>query len=180
MGKTQDEFAKLIGENLSNLKTYENTSVKPKVHIRKRIAAMAGVSVADLLHKDLTEDDIHLMGEKDEKDKRHENAPSNSLQPDSATQTPEVRNYASLMEERLKELKEDKEWLKRNFEFSLTGLVVGQRSILAHVETILEKDNERDAAGNTMKEKDLKDDVNRRIAEKMVVGAKKDIQANTG
>lgn len=111
---------------------------------------------------------------------KHDNAPSNSLQPDSATQTPEVRNYASLMEERLKELKEDKEWLKRNFEFSLTGLVVGQRSILAHVETILEKDNERDAAGNTMKEKDLKDDVNRRIAEKMVVGAKKDIQANTG
>lgn len=67
LGKTQTEFAKMVGENLSNLKTYENTSIKPKVHIRKRIASMAGVSVADLLHKDLTEDDITLKDEKDEK-----------------------------------------------------------------------------------------------------------------
>lgn len=67
LGKTQPEFAKLIGLKLSNLKTYENTSVRPKVHIRKRIAAIAGVSVADLLQKDLTENDITLKDEKDEK-----------------------------------------------------------------------------------------------------------------
>lgn len=67
MNKTQPEFADIIGENVSNLKTYERTEVLPKVHIRKRIAEIAGVSVRDLLEKDLSEKDIKLKVEKDEK-----------------------------------------------------------------------------------------------------------------
>lgn len=66
-GKTQPEFAKIIGENLSNLKTYENTSTKPKLHVQKRIAEIAGVTVKDLREKDLSEKDIKLKDEKDEK-----------------------------------------------------------------------------------------------------------------
>lgn len=79
--------------------------------------------------------------------------------------------YVALMEERIKELKEDKEWLKRNFEFSLAGLAVGNKSILAHLSTILDKDNEREAAGNKSKEARLKEDSDRRIGEKMKVAA---------
>lgn len=65
-GKTQPEFAKIIGENVSNLKTYERTGTLPKLHIRMRIADIAGVSVDDLLKKGLTEKDIKLK--KDEND----------------------------------------------------------------------------------------------------------------
>lgn len=72
-----------------------------------------------------------------------------------------------IMRERLHDLKEDKEWLKRQFESSLTGLVVGQKSILAHVATILEKDDEREAAGNRRKEQSLKDDTGKRIVDKI-------------
>lgn len=72
-----------------------------------------------------------------------------------------------IMRERIQDLKQDKEWLKKNLEFSLTGLAVGQKSILAHVSTILEKDDERDAAGNKKKEQTLKDDTGRRIGDKL-------------
>lgn len=67
MNKTQPEFAHLIGENVSNLKTYERTGILPKVHIRKRIAEIAGVSVKDLIEKDLSESDVKLKVEKDDK-----------------------------------------------------------------------------------------------------------------
>lgn len=74
----------------------------------------------------------------------------------------------ALMRERLDDLKQDKEWLKKQMESSLLGLVIGQKSILAHVATILEKDDERDAAGNKKKEQHLKDDSGRRIGEKLL------------
>lgn len=82
--------------------------------------------------------------------------------------------YFALMEERLADLKVDKEWLKRQIEFSLAGLIVGQKSVLAHVSTILEKDNERDAGGDKKKEKKLKDDSDKRIVEKIVGHTQKD------
>lgn len=72
-----------------------------------------------------------------------------------------------IMRERIKELKEDRERLWRNLETSLTGLVIGQKSILAHVATILEKDDERDSAGNKRKEQALKDETGKRIVDKI-------------
>ena len=45
--KTQPEFAEIIGTNLSNLKTYETTNVKPKGNILARVADIASISVED-------------------------------------------------------------------------------------------------------------------------------------
>lgn len=78
-----------------------------------------------------------------------------------------MRDRLKDMHERVRELKEDKEWLKKNLEFSLTALMVGNKSILAHVATILEKDDEREAGGNKKKEQALKDDSGRRIGDKL-------------
>lgn len=72
-----------------------------------------------------------------------------------------------IMRDRIKELKEDRERLWKNLEFSLAGLHLGQKSILAHVSTILEKDDERDSAGNKRKEQSLKDETGKRIADKI-------------
>lgn len=72
-----------------------------------------------------------------------------------------------IMRERIKELKEDRERLWRNLETSLTGLTIGQKSILAHVAVILEKDDERDSAGNKRKEQALKDETGKRIVDKI-------------
>lgn len=83
-----------------------------------------------------------------------------------------------IMRERIKELKEDKDYLKRNLEFSLTGLAIGQKSILAHVATILEKDDEREAGGNKRKEQSLKDDTGRRIGDKLLGSSQKDTSLN--
>lgn len=94
MDKTQPEFAKMIGENVSNLKTYERTGTLPKVHIRKRIAEIAGVTVDDLLKKDLTEMDIKIKDGKDEKSQttRPQTAQNgaNSSQPPVLTRIGEV------------------------------------------------------------------------------------------
>lgn len=57
-GKKQGEFAKIVKTNLSNLKTYENTQVKPKANVLAAIADYAGVSVDDLLTKKLTHKDV--------------------------------------------------------------------------------------------------------------------------
>lgn len=59
-GLKQVDFALLISENLSNLKTYETKDVMPKPHIQQRIAKIGGVTVEDLIEKKLTIDDIKI------------------------------------------------------------------------------------------------------------------------
>ena len=58
LGKTQKEFADLIGVKLSNLKTYETSDIMPKVQVLKRIAEIAGVSMDEVVNKELNEADI--------------------------------------------------------------------------------------------------------------------------
>lgn len=76
--------------------------------------------------------------------------------------------YVASIEDRLHDLKQDKEWLKKMVEINLNNLVFGQKSILSHVSVILEKDCEAEAAGDKRKEKRLKDDVDKRATAKMM------------
>lgn len=85
-----------------------------------------------------------------------------------------AQELLALYRERIAELKEDKEWLKRTIDSNLMGLIFGQKSVLAHVATILEKDNEREAAGNKKKLEQLKDDTDKRIGEKFQIAARTD------
>lgn len=71
-------------------------------------------------------------------------------------------------------LKEHNEFLRRNFEFSLTGISVQAASILAYVSTSLEKDDEREAAGDKKKLQQIRTDTGKRIGEKMGAGVKSD------
>lgn len=73
-------------------------------------------------------------------------------------------------------LKEQNDFLRRNFELSLAGISIQAASILAHVATSLEKDDEREAKGDSEKLRQLQSDTDRRIGEKMVVGAKTDMK----
>jgi transcriptional regulator with XRE-family HTH domain len=67
-GKKQAVFAGLIKTNVSNLKTYENTDVRPKANVLAAIANIAGVTIKDLESKLLTDKDIKFNWRKDEKD----------------------------------------------------------------------------------------------------------------
>lgn len=71
-GKGQQEFAKLIKTNVSNLKTYENTDVRPKANVLAEIADYANITIDDLEKKKLTHKDIKLELKKDEKDDKNE------------------------------------------------------------------------------------------------------------
>lgn len=71
-GKGQQEFAKLIKTNVSNLKTYENTAVRPKANVLAEIADYANITIDDLEKKKLTHKDIKLELKKDEKDEKKE------------------------------------------------------------------------------------------------------------
>lgn len=101
------------------------------------------------------------------------NAFESSINVPRATTKPEAplpadkTELLDIMRERIADLKQDKEWLKKQMETNLTGLVIGQKSILAHVSTVLEKDDERDAAGNKRKEQALKDETGKRIVDKI-------------
>lgn len=62
-GLKQSAFAELIKTNLSNLKTYENTEVRPKANILAAISSFAGVDIEDL-DKKLAWKDIKIKVEK--------------------------------------------------------------------------------------------------------------------
>lgn len=67
-GEKQLDFAKLIKTNISNLKTYENTDVRPKAKVLAAIADLAGISMHDLEFKKLTHSDIDFESKKASKD----------------------------------------------------------------------------------------------------------------
>lgn len=97
-----------------------------------------------------------------------ENSPLTLQEPEPGYKAGQPEKYLSLMEERVKELKEDKEWLKKQIEVNLNSLAYGQKSILSHVSVILDKDCEQEADGDKRKEKRLKDDVDKRATAKML------------
>lgn len=67
-GLTQVDFGKKFGASQAMMKSYEGKKgIIPDAHILARIARFAGVSNSDLLTKNLTEDDLHLGGQKVEK-----------------------------------------------------------------------------------------------------------------
>lgn len=101
-----------------------------------------------------------------------DNSPKGEVSESDLTAT--AKELLALYRERIAELKEDKEWLKRTIDSNLMGLIFGQKSVLAHVATILEKDNEREAAGNKKKLEQLKDDTDKRIGEKFQIAARTD------
>lgn len=93
-GKTQPEFAIIIGEKLSNLKTYETKDIPPKLHVQHKIAKIAGVSLEDLQGKKLTPDDIEI----NLKVEKVKNVNSGTQEPQNSTNgTQDNKNY---MEER--------------------------------------------------------------------------------
>lgn len=77
-------------------------------------------------------------------------------------------------EELIQLLKEHNDFLRRNFELSLTGISVQAASILAYVSTSLEKDDEREAGQDEQKLRQLRIDTGKRIGEKMGAGVKSD------
>lgn len=79
-GKTQVEFAELIKTNVSNLKTYENTNVKPKAYLILNISKYAGVSADDLENKKLYPEDVKFNDdEKDERDGNYKKSPADPI-----------------------------------------------------------------------------------------------------
>lgn len=71
-GIGQEKFAKLIKTNISNLKTYETTDVRPKANVLAEIADYANVTIEDLEKKKLTHKDIKIKSKKDDKDEGKE------------------------------------------------------------------------------------------------------------
>lgn len=77
-GVKQEDFAKLIKTNPSNLKTYENTNTKAKAPVLAAIADIAGITVEELKKKKLTHKDVKIVigqGEKDDKDENSNHKP---------------------------------------------------------------------------------------------------------
>lgn len=116
-GKTQVEFAKLIKTNVSNLKTYENTDVKPKAFLIWNISQFAGVSTDDLENKKLKPDDIYFQDEKDEEDSsERRRLKSNDL-------NIPIQEYINELREDKRNLQEDKRGLQSTIDTNLTALM---------------------------------------------------------
>lgn len=70
-----------------------------------------------------------------------------------------------VLDDRIKELKEDKEWLKKMLESNLTGLIAGQASVLAHIQAGLEQVDEINSDGSKRKVSQLRESRGKRISE---------------
>lgn len=75
--------------------------------------------------------------------------------------------YIAVLEERIQELKEDKDWLKRTLETSLGRVAIVASSALAHIDVSLDQDIDREAKGDKAKAKRLRQETDKRIADKM-------------
>lgn len=82
-------------------------------------------------------------------------------------------------EELITVLKEQNEFLRRTWEASLGAISIQAASILAHVSTALEKDDEREAGNDVKKLQQLQLNTGRRIAEKMGAGVQKNKTADS-
>lgn len=59
-GKTQEEFSRLFGFSVAQIKSYEGGKARPNGIYLSRLAKFAGVSLVDIKNKELTEDDINI------------------------------------------------------------------------------------------------------------------------
>jgi transcriptional regulator with XRE-family HTH domain len=148
-GQTQTELGDILGVGLKQVQRYEKGELLPDHDKIRQLVGLYNVDFVGIIY--------------------------DGLRPTE----PMPAKYEKLMEERVLELKEDKEWLKRNFEISLAGIGTQAASILAHVATSLEKDDEREAAGSKEKLQQLKKDTGRRIGEKLGQGDRKSIKASS-
>ena len=60
-GKTQTEFGELIGCSKDSVYTYEKGKATPDELILSKISKIAGVTIEDLLHKDLSKREIKVI-----------------------------------------------------------------------------------------------------------------------
>lgn len=147
-GQSQTELGDILGVGLKQVQRYEKGEVLPDHDKVRQLIDLYKVDFVSIIYN----------------------------VPQQTPSHPDTEKYKKVMEERVLELKEDKEWLKKNLEFSLAGISIQAASILAHVATSLEKDDEREAKGDSEKLRQLQSDTDRRIGEKMVVGAKTDMK----
>lgn len=130
-GKKQPEFADIIGTNLSNLKTYETTDVRPKANILAKIADYAGITVEKLEEHRLTHKDIIFNQVKSKKDIKVTSRETYGLELNDDGGENYKSKYISLLE------KENSQ--KDNIiNLSLTELVMGQRISQAHLKSLLQ------------------------------------------
>lgn len=129
-GKKQEDFAKLIKTNLSNLKTYENSSVRPKANVIAAICDFAGITTEELENKALTHKDVHL--EVDIVDKRKLN--NSNGQPDLSTLLSQLmQKQNQLMEMQNKILSDTKQDLIEK----VKEIHINSKDTISYLQTIL-------------------------------------------
>lgn len=128
-GVKQQVFADAIGTNLSNLKTYESTDVRPKENIILRIAEIAGIEVNDLEKKKLTHKSITIDHSKLKKAKK---VVSHGSDVNELSESLVYHDkYIALLEK-------ENEKKSEIITLSLTELLTGQRISQAHLKTLLQ------------------------------------------
>jgi transcriptional regulator with XRE-family HTH domain len=152
-GLTQAKFAELIKTNVSNLKTYENTSVRPKAFIIFNVSALAGISSDELENKKLIPEEIKINQtwlKKGEIDESNDNVKSPSADY-LAGQLAMAERLIAKLEENNEEAKADKNKLfealtetRQTINDLLKPMVASLKDIPPVLDTIVRNSNEHD------------------------------------
>lgn len=152
-GLTQAEFAKLIKTNVSNLKTYENTNVRPKAFVVFNVSLIGGVPSEEIENKKLKPEDIKINPiwiKGDEKDDNDDNTKTPSAD-FLAGQLAMAERLIAKLEENNEEAKADKNKLfealaetRQTINELLKPMVASLRDIPPVLDVIVRNSNEHD------------------------------------
>lgn len=167
-GLKQEDFAKLIKVNLSNLKTYENSGVRPKAIVLAAIADVAGISTDDLENKALTHKDVNLRV-----DKFDINNPLADTSKPLSGATPTLQDY-------IDDLKRSRDMFYSLLSSSLGNLEKGQKTLIAYQKAWVQYEADRASGGDPDKKAEIMYKMNTLADEYREGEVSIDIHAETG
>lgn len=145
-GKKQGDFAKLIKTNLSNLKTYENSNVRPKANVLAAICEYAGIELSDLENKKLTYKDITFRVDKVEGNEIPTPTPATTL----------LTGAHVTLQDHIDLLRDYNEKLFALLSSNLGKLYDGQQVMIAYQKAWVDYEAEKASAGDLQRKDEIK------------------------
>lgn len=176
---TQDEFGEKFNATRAMIASYEAAKASPDELFISRLSKYTGIQEADLLDTKLTEENINVENiEKVFHGTHSLNAGKN--QPD--IRVPEKKEPESLQElytrslqDQISILKEQNNFLRRNFEVSLNSIALATHATNAQLKTLTWFQANIQSGGDPKKTAKVMDTLNSKMAEYTAVGGEADI-----
>lgn len=170
---TQPDFAKVFDVTKAMIVSYERAKSKPDDVFLTRLSKYTDIPKEDLLDTDIQEENINI--DKLSKLFHRETVPRGTSQNFNNSYS-DNKNYRDLY---IESLREQVEFFRRNFEFSLKSIALATHSTNAQVKTLTWYQAYTQSGGDPKKTAQVLDTLNSKMAEYSAVGDEMGIAKNS-